>query len=293
LPPETLADLLALGPLALGAGLRYAGEIAAELRDLHQGGRAYGQLTASSVLLTESGAHLSPLHRFWDEAMQERDVHAFGAVLYQMLTGKAAPATLTAAEIRVPGARTGPSHLRPAAMKLALKCLAATGTPLSMQQAATELRLLGLLLRQYEANTREGREAAPAAAPVLLRVTPPESVWKAPAGGGETGPVQKPSTGETGAAPLVPLGPDSFGHPKAKAQAEPQPAGGNCPKCDSTAVYVSRARSRFERMLERWEVPICRCHRCYHRYVVIARFKIGKDMPVGTERAFRPKRRHR
>ena len=279
LPPETLADLLALGPLPLAAALRYAGEIAAELRDLHQQARTYGKLTASSVLLTESGAHLAPSHRFWEEPILERDVQAFGAVLYQMLTGMAAPATLTAAEIREPGANTGPAHLRPAAVKLALKCMAATGTPLSMQQAATELRLLGLLLRQYEANTRDGREPVPAATPIPQREAPE--------------PAQRAQAGETSATPVVPLGPDSFGHPKERAQAEPQPAGGTCPKCHSTAVYVSRTRSWLERMLARWDVPICRCHRCYHRYVVIARLKIGKDMPVGSERAYKPKRRRR
>ena len=106
-----------------------------------------------------------------------------------------------------------------------------------------------------------------------------------------SGPQKYRSAGETGAAPLVPLGPDSFGHPEVEPKAEPQPAGGTCPACASAEVYVSRARSRFEKMLERWRVPICRCHRCYHRYVVFAGLKIGKDMPAGTERRFRPKRR--
>ena len=283
LPPETLADVLALGPLPLPAGLRYAGEIAGELHDLHQQTRAYGRLTASSILITVSGAHLQPLPRYWDRALAERDVQAFGAVLYQMLTGRAAPATLTAAEIRAQGVRKGPARLRPAAMKLAIKCMAPRGTPLSMQRVATELRLLGVLLRQYDANTREGREPAPA--------TPAHPAhWMQRV---EQGTEMSASGGETGAAPLVPLGPDSFGHPKATVKAEPQPAGGKCPECYSTEVYVSRARSRFERMLERWGVPICRCHRCYHRYVVFARFKIGKEMPLGTERPFRPKRRHK
>ena len=45
-PAETLADVLASGPLPLAAGLRCAHEIAAELRDLHQQTRAYGNLIA-------------------------------------------------------------------------------------------------------------------------------------------------------------------------------------------------------------------------------------------------------
>ena len=303
-PPETLADALASGALPLAAGLRYAGEIAAELCDLHQQNRAYGRLTPAGILLTESGAHLRPLLHYWDQAMPERDVQAFGALLYQMLTGVAAPATLRAADIRVHGERTGPSRLRPAAMKLALKCLAPKGTPPSMQQVATELRLLGLLLRQYEANPRGGREPATAAPPFLEGAAPPMAhpygvVRPEPTDFGLSTPrvqpatERNPSAGETGPAPLVPLGPDSFGHPKAKPKTELEPAGGTCPECASSEVYVSRARSRFERMLERWGVPICRCHRCYHRYVVFGSFKIAKDMPIGTQRRFKPKRRHR
>ena len=284
---ETLAGVLAVGPLSLAAGLRCASEIADELRDLHQRTKAYGKLTAARILMTGSGAHLLPLSDYPDGAIPQRDVEAFGAVLYQMLTGAVPPATLTAVDLGVPGAPAGPSRLRTAAMKLALRCLAPKETPLSMQQIATELRLLGLLLGQYETNTGEGREpAAPAPAPMAHS-----------AGGARPGPTDfghsMQSAGETGAAPLVPLGPDSFGRPKAQVKAELQPAGGNCPKCDGSPVYVSRARSRFERMLERWQVPICRCYHCYHRYVVFAGFKIGKDMPVGVERRFGPKNRHR
>ena len=286
-PSETLAGVLAVGSLPLAAGLRCAGEIADELRDLHERSKAYGKLTAASVLITGSGAHLLPLSDYPDGAMRQRDVEAFGAVLYQVLTGTAPPATLAAVDLGVHGAPAGPSRLRTAALKLALRCLSPKGTPLAMQQVATELRLLGLLLGQYETNTGEGQ--VPATAEPAPMAQPP--------GGARPGPTDfghsMPSAGETGAAPLVPLGPDSFGHPKAQAKGEPQPAGGNCPKCDSSAVYVSRARSRFERMLERWQVPICRCYRCYHRYVVFGRLKIGKNMPVGAERRFGPKRRHR
>jgi hypothetical protein len=283
---ETLAGVLAVGPLPLAAGLRCAGEIADELRDLHERTKAYGRLTASSILMTGSGAHLLPLPDYADGAMRQRDIEAFGAVLYQVLTGTAAPATLTAVDLGVHAAPPGPSRLRTAAMKLALRCLAPKETPLSMQQVTTELRLLDLMLGQYETTTGEGRQPAPAE---------PAPMAHAP-GGARPEPTDLghslPSTGETGAVPLVPLGPDSFGRPEEEAKGEPQPAGGNCPKCDSSVVYVSRARSRFERMLERWQVPICRCYRCYHRYVVVGRLKIGKNMPVGAERRLRPKHRH-
>ena len=233
-------------------------------------------------------------------------MQAFGALFYQMLAGTAPPATLTAVDIRVHGTRPGPARVRPAAMKLALKCMAPKGTALSMQQVATEIRLLGLLLRQYEANLQPGQEPAAASTPFLVRAAPPAAAPPITRSSGaappvtpdiahstqpvETGTEKNLAAGETGAAPVVPLGPDSFGRPKPKPPAELQPAGGNCPKCDSAAVYVSRARSRFELMLESWSVPICRCHQCYHRYVVFARFKIAKEMPVGTRRKLKSRR---
>jgi len=54
----------------------------------------------------------------------------------------------------------------------------------------------------------------------------------------------------------------------------------------------SSARSRIEVFFERMKIPIVRCHRCYHRYLVIGRIRIPKDMPVGTARKFRPRKRH-
>jgi hypothetical protein len=304
--PETLADVLAWGPLSLAAGLRCAIEIATELRDLHQATRAYGKLTPASVILTQSGAHLLPLRDCLHEALPEGDVQAFGALFYQMLAGTAPPATLTAADIRVHGPRAGPARVRPAAMKLALKCLAPEGTALTMQRVATEIRLLGLLLRQYGADPRRAEEPLAASTPFLVRAAPPAAAPPIAFSSGAAPPVapeiahsmqpaetvtgKNLAAGGTGAVPVVPLEPDSFGHPKPKPPAEREPAGGNCPKCDSPAVYVSRARSRFELMLENWNVPICRCHRCYHRYVVFARFKFAKEMPVGTRRKVKRRR---
>jgi hypothetical protein len=258
--------MLAAGVLPLPAVLLYAGDIATELRSLHEQSRAYGGLSPLNVLVTESGVRLLPSNQFLDGTAQGHDVQAFGALLYQMLTRKTPPVSLKAADIRSRGERSGPSRLRPAVMKLALKCLAPKGAPLSMQQVDTELRLLGLLLRQYETNPRRGRVPLAAAA-------------------------EADAPGETGGAPLVPLGPGSFGQPRAKVKADLQPAGGTCPACASAEIYISRARSPFERLLERWRVPICRCHRCYHRYVVFARLKIAKHLPAESEHGAPTRRR--
>jgi hypothetical protein len=282
---------LAEGPLGLAAGLRCANEIAVELRELHQQHRAYGKLTVDSIILSESGARLAPLRNYTDEAVQPRDVQAFGAVFYEILTGTPPPISPSTADARIQGPRTGQSRLRSSAILLAFKCLAPKGAGLTMQQVATEIRVLGILLRQHEANAKN--EPAPAPFLVTPSITPalprvasetafapdPDADADAtmPVGEMEAAVERLPARGKTDPAPVVPLGRDSFGHPSPQAPAELEPAGGRCPKCDSKAVYASRARSGFELRLQSWGIPFCRCHRCSHRYVVFAGFKITKD----------------
>ena len=106
-PPETLADALTSGPLALAAGLRCANEIAVELRDLHQQNRAYGKLSVNHVIMAESGAQLAPLRSYWDETIQQRDVQAFGAVFYEILTGTPPPVNPSATDPRIQGLAGG------------------------------------------------------------------------------------------------------------------------------------------------------------------------------------------
>ena len=277
--------------------MRCAHEVATELWDLHRQNRAYGKLTAGNVLMTESGAHLVPLQNR-DAAAPEADKQAFGAMFYDMLVAEATPESPGAADIRLRGALTGHPRLRPTAIKLALQCRQ-EGTALTMQQVATEVRLLGLLLREYQRNAPSGQKAATPRTPFLVQAAPPPE--EARMAGSQDTPPPAPDAGlpsepaeagieeslpafESGAALVIPLGPDSFGHPEPKPRAEPQPAGGKCPKCASLSIYVSRARSPFESTLERWGVPLCRCHRCSHRYVVFAGFKIAKQLPPGARR---------
>ena len=91
-PARTLADVLLSGPLSLSASLRYSHDVAVEQAIFATSSiQAYGKLSASSVLIGASGARLLPLRTYWDHATPERDVQAFGAVLYQMLTGTPPP----------------------------------------------------------------------------------------------------------------------------------------------------------------------------------------------------------
>lgn len=306
--PRSLADALSQGPLPLPAALRFANDLAGELRDLHEQSRAYGKLTLHSVSITESGARLMPVRSFWDHSVPERDIQAFGQIFYQMLHGNPPPATLTADDIRIKPSATAPARLRASSTKLALRCISPRNPRLSMQQVATELRLLTVMQRQEDANTRpeNDNQSAPSASlqptapapmapplwtpPVKKPIDTPGTVPLPP-----TGPIEPIDVPRTSAVPdpaatlpVVLLGPDSFGAPNPRVPAKASPAGGSCPKCAYPVVYVSRARSRFELLLERMRIPIVRCHRCYHRYIVIGRFKFSKEMPVGSARKFRP-----
>jgi hypothetical protein len=149
-----------------------------------------------------------------------------------------------------------------------------------MQQVATELRLLTVMQRQEDVNPLPGNEA------VSLPPPPAASIRQTDR------PRPSATPNSASSAPIVPLGPTSFGSPKPKLPATPEPAGGSCPKCECAVVYVSRAHSSIERFLERMNFPLVRCHRCYHRYVVIGEFKIPKNAPIDSARKFRPIKRH-
>ena len=284
--PKTLAKILSAGPMSLAAALQAASEIAAALREIHEQGRAHGSVAAATIDMTEDGAELQPA-RSWNEADTGRDVRDFGALLYQMLTG----ASPRAGELQVPsrlgGPRTGPSGLRISAIQLAANCFGEASIQPTMQQVLTELRLLAVLLKMQEKGEfRLSFSPSLPAAPFL--VTPPVT-----AEAKHDEPVPEADAAGEAVAPIVRLGPGSFGQPTPKVLSDVAPKGAPCPKCDASIVYVSRPRSRFESFLVRMSVPICRCHSCYHRYFVFSVFKIRKEMPATSERKRRPHRRKR
>jgi len=279
-----LADLLKQGPLPLVSALRCAAEVARGIHDLHLEGRAHGRLSAATVVMRESGAELVTSRMAFEPAVGERDLVSFGALLYELILGVKPPTDAPAGMFRLSGGSAGLAGVRVSAVRLAGKCLGALGVTLSMQQAATEVRLLWVVARQLEASGEQEPPpvpapflVSPAPAPVRKKVSQPEPVGAEP--------------GTSSESPVVPLAVSDFGKPGPKAPPKLEPAGANCPKCDCSTVYVSRPRSAFERFLVGRNIPICRCHRCYHRYVVFMKLKIGKEMPLGTERRFKPKRR--
>jgi len=100
---ETLTPHLAAGRLALSDTLRYAMQMADALRRAHDEGYCHGALTPDSFALTPAGAQLLPAQQGAADALTpytapERlkgqtpdvrtDIFGFGAVLYEMLTGR-------------------------------------------------------------------------------------------------------------------------------------------------------------------------------------------------------------
>jgi DNA-directed RNA polymerase subunit M/transcription elongation factor TFIIS len=205
--------------MSLPFALRCAEDVAAALKELYRAGRAHGEVSPTTVVLHRTGAALLPPKGRVREGNSRADVPAFGAVLYQMLSGsKPARGGLVAApEEPVPDA--GPAGLRAAAMRLAVKCLARPPEQApTIQMVVIEARLLNMRARQ--------------------------------------------------------LGAEST----APAQREPSPVE-RCPKCGSIHVRESHPRTGLERSMTDFGIRICRCHVCFHRYVVVWRFAFSKTAP--------------
>ena len=62
------------------------------------------------------------------------------------------------------------------------------------------------------------------------------------------------------------------------AEREPSPVE-RCPWCGSPDVRNAQRRTRLELLIGGCGIPICRCHRCCHRYIVLFRFAFSKTPP--------------
>jgi hypothetical protein len=187
---DTLATLLRQGPLDVETAIRYASEIGVALDAAHSRGIVHGDLTPAHVLITPAGARLldlerevprpsaegvgaasTPLERHPSDA--RTDIFSFGAMFYEMLTGRRPPvAAADAAVLPLPPSRVN-RDVPPAVDIVVLRCLAGPADRWRTMRAVLNALTVALNAAQV---TRALRAGAPrwgyaAAAMAILAIT--------------------------------------------------------------------------------------------------------------------------
>jgi Tol biopolymer transport system component len=186
---ESLAERLAKGGLPADEALRYAIDIGTALNRAHKRGAVHGKLSPHSILLTASGARIvRPLQGTDLDALAYRapeqvsggtadwrsDIFSFGALLYEMVSGRRAfsgegPALDRAIVERPPATLLGKSPIHAAMEGVIAGCIEKDPVKRRqrVQNAVIELRLAGRSLP---------RLAHIQSAPVDSRVGEPEYI---------------------------------------------------------------------------------------------------------------------
>jgi hypothetical protein len=179
---QTLAEQIASGPLPLADAIRTGILIADRLRQLHEQGVAHGALTPASVavaaqrveLLPADGApavtpYTAPEILHGNSADARSDIFSFGAILYELLTGRRAFAGGTPEELAaaLESASPRPSGV-PAVDRLMNACLAKAPEDRfqHVRRLLLELKMLASAARRSAGAPATPRPvAAPAPAP--------------------------------------------------------------------------------------------------------------------------------
>jgi serine/threonine protein kinase len=170
---QTLAHRMAAGRIPVSEALQIGMQLADQLRQLHEQGNAHGALTPAAVGISGTAVRLLPvpegdITRFTSPEVAKgkpadvrSDIFSFGAVFFEMLTGRAA------FDGSSPNPRPSGS---PAVDRLVSACVAAS--PDARFQRAQKLMLE---LKLLSAAARRGTPA-PAAPPVQAAPPPPAPI---------------------------------------------------------------------------------------------------------------------
>jgi len=151
---RTLADVLASGPLPLPVALAYAKEIAAGAAVFHRDGRTSGALTPARIAVGPLGPILPRPDGISHLATPSSDLHDFGLLLQQMLTGLD-PANYSPPASTDDDLEPSRAMVRSAALRLVERCCCAPDQT-DMRHMSTELRLLQIMVSSFDPDEMDG-----------------------------------------------------------------------------------------------------------------------------------------